>query len=153
VTRVAGYWRTTEAAERPLVERRLSETESTDGSRLSDFTPLVLHSEKCCDAKRRHRHQPCEAAESLQTSLRPKYPDHIADSVRELLAGRGFSDDEISEALSQMPRSAIEGGMGGETDDRRRGGRDRRRGAMDAAASFDAFYPWAKNIKPATSFR
>jgi hypothetical protein len=88
-----------------------------------------------------------EDPEALQTSLRSKFPDHARD-VRKYLADRGFSEDAIEEAISQMPKSAMEGGMGGETDDRRRGARDRgRRHAMDAAASFDAFYPWAKNIK------
>jgi hypothetical protein len=67
--------------------------------------------------------------ESLQGSLRPKYPDH--------------ADDDLEE----MPRSPIED---------RRGGRDRRRGAMDrqlsAADSFEAMFG-AGRIKSAVSFR
>jgi hypothetical protein len=73
---------------------------------------------------------PDATAESLWT----KYPDHAQD-VRKYLADRGFSDDDIEEAIGKMPKNAIED---------RRGGRDRRRGAMDrqltAADSFEAMY-------------
>ena len=73
---------------------------------------------------------PDATAESLWT----KYPDHAQD-VRKYLADRGFSDDDIAAAIGEMPKNAIED---------RRGGRDRKRGAMDrqhmAADSFEAMY-------------
>jgi hypothetical protein len=77
-------------------------------------------------------------------------PDREGDRerMREYLEGKGVSEDDISEVLSHMPKPGIES-LGGRAGEDRRGGRDRRRGAMDAAASFDTFYPWAKNIKPA----
>jgi hypothetical protein len=60
-------------------------------------------------------------------TLRSKMPDHADD------------DD-----LEEMPRNAQEGGMGGRASEDRRGGRDRRRGAMDsriaAADSFEAMF-------------
>jgi hypothetical protein len=79
-----------------------------------------------------------------------KYPDR--EQMRKYLQGQGFADDDIEEAISKMPRSAIEGGMGGRTseaDDRRRGARDRRRMAGDSAAdSFERMFG-ASRIKGA----
>jgi hypothetical protein len=82
--------------------------------------------------------------------FRPKYPDHIADGMRKYLADQGYSDDDI-EAV--MPRSAMEGGMGGEAGDRR-GARDRRHAmdSMSAEARFEAMFG-ASRIKSATTFR
>jgi hypothetical protein len=78
-----------------------------------------------------------------------KYPDHKTDTdaepkMRAFLSGK-LSEDDLEEAMSQMPRSAIE--------DRRRGGRDRRHAmdsrSMTAAESFEQFYG-ASRIRHAT---
>jgi hypothetical protein len=96
--------------------------------------------------------EPVEDEEEYET-LRSKLPDH-ADDVRKYLADRGFSDDTIEEAISKMPRNASEGGAGGRTsEDRRRGGRDRRHAMDSAADSFDRMFPEASRIKSAVSFR
>jgi hypothetical protein len=87
-------------------------------------------------------------------SMWPKYPDHAEDDrekMREFMESKGCTEDEIESVLEKMPRSAMEGGMGGRTseDRRRRGAMDR---SMSAEARFDAMFGTGR-IKTATSFR
>jgi hypothetical protein len=87
-----------------------------------------------------------------------KYPDRSRDpdaagKMRAFLEGK-LSEDDLEEAMSQMPETAMSGRMNAAIEDRRRGGRDRRRGAMDSAqSSFDRLFPDAARIKSATTFR
>jgi hypothetical protein len=82
---------------------------------------------------------------AVAESLWSKQPDHAQDDrekMRSFMEGKGCSDEEIESVLEKMPRSAIED---------RRGGRDRKRGAMDrqhmAADSFAAMFPGSVRIK------
>jgi hypothetical protein len=83
-----------------------------------------------------------------EEEFRSKYPDHIADTVRRYMEGKGFSEDEIQEAISSsMPKNAIED---------RRGARDRgRRHAMDSRSAADRFEEMfgASRIGSTNSFR
>jgi hypothetical protein len=71
------------------------------------------------------------------------------ERMREYLESKGTDESIISDVLEAMLRNAHEGGVGGKTDDRRRGVRDRKMAADAALTRFHEFYPWAVCIKQA----